>query len=141
MEAAKDLLVRAAIIVRDQRGGILLQVKDTTRAWGLPDTELEPHRSVREAARYLTKLEYGVDFHMEDYLGTYCDRYTLRLDAHRQQPLLMIVVIGSLIHGSPESLETLGRRFFDPHDLPVVAERAHLDALTDYLAGRRGILR
>ncbi|MFQ6009494.1 MAG: NUDIX domain-containing protein, partial [Candidatus Zixiibacteriota bacterium] len=123
-EATLDTQVRVGVgvVVRDDRGWILLEKRHDRGLWGLPGGKIEPGESISEAAMREVKEETGLNVRTERLLGVYSkpkNRIVTFLDSGDVVHLVDILLEATIIDGDLScSRESEQVRFFDPRNLP-----------------------
>ena len=139
--------VRAGVgvVIRDQRGWILLEKRSDNGMWGLPGGRIEPGESVTEAAMREVKEETGLIITITRLLGVYSEptnRIVTFSDnvVHLVDILLEAGVVSGELSCSNESEDL---QFYDPAALPPesdIVPPARLP-LQDVLAGLAWVIR
>ncbi|MEW6658108.1 MAG: NUDIX domain-containing protein [Thermodesulfobacteriota bacterium] len=123
-------LVRAGVgvLVRDQRGRILLEKRSDCGLWGLPGGKIAPGESVRSAAEREVKEETGFDVKVTRLIGVYLDpedRIVTFLDNSDVVHLIDIILEAQIISGELDcSQESEEFRFFTPESFPPLTALA-----------------
>lgn len=133
-----------AVVLRDERGWILLERRSDCQLWGLPGGRIEPGESIREAAAREIKEETGLQIEVGVLIGAYSNpsggrilRYSDGV-VHSIDILLEGVVTGGTLRPSEES-ECL--QFFDPSDLPHDLMGSSEAPVADAILRRWGCIR
>jgi 8-oxo-dGTP pyrophosphatase MutT (NUDIX family) len=141
-DARTCVRVGTGIIVRDERGWILLEKRRDCGLWGLPGGRIEPGESVREAAVREVKEETGLDVKITRLLGVYSEpenRIVTFLDNGDVVHLIDILLEGIVLSGELCcSSESNDLQFFDPAALPpdiVPPAKAPLQDAIERLTG------
>jgi 8-oxo-dGTP pyrophosphatase MutT (NUDIX family) len=138
-DANTRVRVGAGVIVRDNRGWILLEKRSDCGWWGLPGGRIEPGESVKEAAVREVKEETGLNIEITRLLGVYSEpesRIVTFLDNGDVVHLVDIIVEGKIISGELEiSSESEALQFFNPAALPPEIVPPALAPLQDFLQG------
>jgi 8-oxo-dGTP pyrophosphatase MutT (NUDIX family) len=144
-DANTSVRVCVAVLVRDERGYILLEKRSDCGLWGLPGGRIEPGESVVQTAEREMKEETGYKIKVVRLLGVYSDpqeRIVVFPDNVIQivDILVEAVIISGDLRCSPESLEL---KFFAPLALPLEDEiiPAARIILQDILIGNVGVIR
>jgi len=122
--AGPDTRVRigAGVVIRDQRGWILLEKRRDCALWGLPGGRIEPGESVREAALREVKEETGLTVGVARLIGVYSEplgRIVTFPDNGDVVHLVDVVLEATSVSGTPLcSDESEDVQFFDPSALP-----------------------
>lgn len=144
-DANTRVRVGAAVIVRDNRGWILLEKRSDCGWWGLPGGRIEPGESVTEAAVREVKEETGLNIEITRLLGVYSEpdcRIVTFLDNGDVVHLVDIIVEAEIISGELEiSSESEALQFFDPATLPPEIVPPALTPLQDFIQGLTGTIR
>lgn len=137
--------VGVAVVVRDQRGWILLERRRNCGLWGLPAGRIEPGESVADAAVREAYEETGLTVAVQRLVGVYSDprgRIVTYPDngdvAHLVDILLEARVVSGMLTCSAESLDV---QFFDPGALPSDLVPPAVAPLQDILDGCVGAVR
>jgi ADP-ribose pyrophosphatase YjhB (NUDIX family) len=110
-----------AVVVRDQRGWLLLEKRSDCGLWGLAGGRIEPGESVSDAAVREIKEETGLVVEITRLIGVYSDADEGRIITypdgvvHSIDILLEARLVGGTLTPSAES-EAL--QFFEPSALP-----------------------
>ncbi len=129
-------------VVINDRGQILLHQRPDTNLWSLPGGAIELGESAQEAAIREIKEETGLEAKVDALLGVYTKYFSHLANNDKFQSIGITfccsIIGGELIKKSTESSDV---RFFEPDSLPSLAFQQHQDAISDYLAGKRGTYR
>ncbi len=144
-DANTRVRVGVGVVVRDQRGWILLEKRSDCGLWGLPGGRIEPGESVVEAAVREVKEETGLAVAISNLLGVYsepADRIVTFPDnvVHLVDVLLEATIVSGELSCSSESEEL---QFFKPSALPSesdIVPPARVP-LQDFLKGNLGSVR
>lgn len=144
-DANTRVRVGVGVVVRNQRGWILLEKRSDNGLWGLPGGRIEPGESAVEAAVREVKEETGLTVTITRLLGVYSEptnRIVTFPDnvVHLVDILLEAAIVSGQLSCSGESADL---QFFAPAALPPESEivpPARLP-LQDVLAGLSGIIR
>lgn len=137
--------VGTGVIVSDDVGRILLELRADCGLWGLPGGGVQPGESVTNAARREVREETGLDVRITRLLGVYSDpaknivTYPDNGDVkHKIDILLEGEITGGKLAASAES-ERL--EFFEPGRVPLdLLNPQAAGPVRDYLAGRFGVV-
>jgi len=140
------LIVRfgVAVLLRDDRGRILLEKRTDDGCWGPPGGKVDAGESVVAAACREVMEETGLRVRVTRLLGIYSDpAVRLFRYAHNGDEVhkIDVFVEGEVVEGElrpSEESETLA--FFQPEALPTDITRAARAGLADYVAGRTGTI-
>ncbi|MCL2547822.1 MAG: hypothetical protein FWE76_01500 [Symbiobacteriaceae bacterium] len=122
-------------VITDAKGKMLLHMDAERKCWSLPQLPLAVSSSLAKAITDLLHSEFGESVSYKNLIGLFNSRAS-----SGRAPALFIAVTGE--HSLPATL--LNTRveglFFEPGDLPSFSDVIHLEILTAFLAGRRGVL-
>jgi len=111
------------VVVRDERGWVLLEQRSDCGWWGLPGGRLEVGESVTQTAVREVSEETGLDVDIIRLIGIYSEpqeRIVTYPDTKDGVQLIDVVVEGRLLSGTLTcSHESFDVRFFSPHALPA----------------------
>ena len=140
-----DTRVRAGVgvIIRDDRGWILLEKRSDNGMWGVPGGRIEPGESVTEAALREVEEETGLAVKIIGLHGVYSEpseRIVTFPDNVVQ--LVDVVLEARIISGKLScSSESEKLQFFDPAALPVDLAPPARGPLQDLANGVSGVIR
>jgi len=116
----KIILASAAVVLRDERGGILLQRRMDFDVWGLPGGMLEPGESILDCAHRELFEESGLTAGGLHLVGVYSDPHYETVYPNGDQTQPYIVCFQGMLNGGEmriDRIETSAQRFFEPADL------------------------
>jgi len=145
-DANTRVRVGVGVVIRDQRGWILLEKRSDNGMWGLPGGRIEPGEAAAEAAVREAREETGLTVAINRLLRVYsgpADRIVTFPDNVVQLVDILLeatIVSGELTSCSSESEDL---RFFDPTALPSESEIVPPTRLPlqDIINGITGIIR
>ena len=141
---ARHIKLGVAVIVRDDRGQLLLEKRSNCGLWGLPGGRSEPGESVKDAAIREVREETGLLVEITRLIGVYSDADQGRIIAypdgvvHSIDILLEATRLAGTLTPGPES-EAL--QFFDPAALPSECVPSSHVPLADFIRGAAGSVR
>ncbi|MBN1145804.1 MAG: NUDIX domain-containing protein [Anaerolineales bacterium] len=135
----KIILAYASVVLRDERGGVLLQRRTDFDVWGLPGGILEPGESILDCARRELLEESGLTAGELRLVGVYSDpAYDTVYPNGDPVQQYTICFQGRLNGGEmrPDGVETSAQQFFEPASLPFDELPVfYVDMLRDALRG------
>ena len=131
--------VALALLLLDPQERILLQGNSKTRTWQLLELEYYEAANLTSAANLALQRDCQVSFDCQGLVGIYTTSQR-NADGLLCQRLL-IALYGSVDSKAAAVLDVFGRTFFSTREIPSVAGRVHLEILTDFLAGRSGVVK
>lgn len=145
--AGPDTRLRTGVgvIIRDERGRILLEKRSDNGIWAIPGGGIEPGESVEEAALREIKEETGLTVKITKLIGIYSEpseRIVTYPDNGDVCHLVDVIVEATIVSGTlTRSSESEDLQFFDPHQLPSEIAPPGRAPLEDVLSGRYGQIR
>ncbi|GJL49417.1 MAG: DNA mismatch repair protein MutT [Nitrospirales bacterium] len=110
------------VVIRDERGWVLLEQRSDCGWWGMPGGRLEVGESITQTAVREVKEETGLDVEIIRLIGIYSEpqeRIVTYPDTIDGVQLIDAVVEGHILSGTLTcSHESFDVRFFSPHALP-----------------------
>jgi 8-oxo-dGTP pyrophosphatase MutT (NUDIX family) len=144
-DANTRVRVGVGVVVRDEKGRVLLERRSDCGWWGLPGGRIEPGESAIEAAVREVKEETGLTIRVIRLLGVYSEpseRIVTFLDNSDVVQLVDILLEATIFSGTLTcSSESLDLRFFEPGCLPSEIVPPARVPLEDVAAGRVGVVR
>lgn len=125
------------VVVRDDRGRILLTRRSDDGSWGILGGWAQPGESVQESAAREALEESGWEVRLTGLLGVYSDPALMAWTYPNgdQAEFVNIIFEGVAVRQVAEpDTESLEVRFFEPADLPEIRRndaQVVLDALSD----------
>ena len=137
--------VRAGVgvIIRDERGWVLLEKRSDNGLWGVPGGRIEPGESVMEAALREVKEETGLTVKITRLQGVYSgpDGRIVAFPDNVVQ-LVDIVLEATIVSGQLScSSESEELQFFDPAAFPAELAPPARSPLQDVVSGVNGVIR
>lgn len=132
------------LIIRDDHGRIVLELRKDCAQWGLPGGKIDPGESVADAAHRETLEETGLRVELEYILGVYSDpaERTVLYEGKDLACLIDVIFVAKVSGGElRDSEESDDVRFFDPDELPDNLVVPALAPLRDYRDGGRALIR
>jgi 8-oxo-dGTP pyrophosphatase MutT (NUDIX family) len=144
-DANTHVRVGVGVVVRDEKGRVLLERRSDCGWWGLPGGRIEPGESAIEAAVREVKEETGLTIRVIRLLGVYSEpseRIVTFLDNSDVVQLVDILLEATIVSGTLTcSSESLDLQFFEAGCLPSEIVPPARVPLEDVAAGRVGVVR
>lgn len=144
-DANTQIRVGVGLIIRDQRGWILLEKRKDCGLWGLPGGKIEPGESIIKAAMREAKEETNLTIQVERLLGVYSepqDRIVTYLDNGDVVQLVDIILAATIVSGELSySSESEDLQFYDPMALPSDIVPPAILPLRNFIHGFVGVIK
>lgn len=142
-DARTQVRAGVGVVVRDERGWILLEKRSDCGLWGLPGGRIEPGESIEQTAVREAEEETGLRIEVTRLLGVYSgpEGRVVTFPDNVVQLVDTVVearVVGGTLARSEESEEL---RFYAPAELPEDLAPPAREPLRDYVEGRAGVVR
>lgn len=143
--AEKKLLtpkVGANVIILDERGYVLLTLRDDGGGWCLPGGHMDFGETIAQAAAREVFEETGLTVEVIRLTGLYSEPLQRHFVAGRPaRQIVVAVFLGRVVAGEPQlSSETLAVDFFPPDALPVPMFEGHVQRIADALRGTERVV-
>jgi 8-oxo-dGTP pyrophosphatase MutT (NUDIX family) len=145
VDANTRINLGVGVIVHNDQGQVLLELRSDCGMWGLPGGRIEPSESIRDAALREVREETGLTIEVTRLLGVYSEpegRIVTFLDngdvRHKIDVLVEARIVSGQLGLSAESVEL---RFCDTTALPEGICPPALGPLQDYTRGATAVLR
>ena len=135
------ILVGVCVVVSDDENKILLQRRSDNKAWCLPGGHMEIGETAQSTVEREFFEEMGTKLTVKDFVGVYTNRNIMTYpNGDKSYP------IGIFFTGIVKSKITIGEEvlqfeYFSQQNLPNYILEAHTEPISDYFAGKRGVIR
>ena len=142
-DANTKIRAGVGVVVRNEKGYILLEKRSDCGWWGLPGGRIEPVESIIEAAVREVREETGLTIKVVRLIGVYSEPFE-RIVTYPDNTVQLVDIIleGEIVFGVLIcSHESTDLQFFEPEHLPVEIVPPARFPIEDAVSGRIGIVR
>lgn len=138
---AKIILNAACVVIPNDKGEILLQMRSDNLKWGLPGGLLELDEPIAEGAIREVREETNLDVRITGFVGVFVNP-SMTWRKKDKAEVICHSFVGEITGGALRinDDESLGFGWFGPAELPEIHSSDNRDTIRAYFAGERNLV-